>query len=148
DSLEEINHLAVNGVIDALGADRASPLLFDGDGVMRFRACRAVSDDYRAAVEGHSPWTPDAVDAAPITIPDVAADAALGDLRERSLVEGIRALAFIPLVGAGRLLGELTLASDRPRRFTAEELRLAQKIAGHVAFAIDRGQAAEALGES
>jgi hypothetical protein len=33
---------------------RASILLFDPDGVMRFKASRGLSEAYRAAVEGHA----------------------------------------------------------------------------------------------
>jgi PAS domain S-box-containing protein len=144
----EINRLAVDGVIEALGVDRASLLLFDESGVMRFRAWRGLSDAYRAAVEGHSPWTPEDVDPEPVMIPDISGAEGLGALRERILAEGVGALAFIPLTSPGRLLGKLMLYSNRPRRFAPEELRLAQTIAGHVALAIDRGQAAEALRES
>ena len=35
------------------------------------------------AVEGHSPWTRDTRDPAPVTVADVRADASLGDLRAR-----------------------------------------------------------------
>ena len=71
---EEIYEPAVDAMIAATGADRASLLLFDQAGVMRFVAWRGLSDGYRAAVDGHSPWTADTRDPAPILVPDVAAD--------------------------------------------------------------------------
>lgn len=54
----DIYEPAIDAVIAATQADRASLLLFDEDGIMRFKAWRSLSDGYRKAVEGHSPWTP------------------------------------------------------------------------------------------
>ena len=135
--------------IDALEADRASVLRFDQAGVMRFRAWRGLSDRYRAATDGHSPWSPDAVDPEPVVLPDVGTDPSLTEeLRQVVLGEGIRALAFIPIAYRGRLLGKFMLYFDRPHRFAEEEILLARTIAGHIAFALGRAQAAEELATS
>src|SRR5438067_1229534 len=56
--------------ITALGAPRVSVLLFDGAGAMRFRAWRNLSVEYRAAVDGHSPWSRDSSDPRPIVVED------------------------------------------------------------------------------
>ena len=58
-SLNELFDEAIDTLLDATDADRASILLYDEAQTMRFRASRGLSDDYRAATEGHSPWTPD-----------------------------------------------------------------------------------------
>ena len=63
EDVEGIYDVALDGLTRALRADRASILLFDEAGVMRFRAWRGLSDEYRAEVDGHSPWAPDTVDA-------------------------------------------------------------------------------------
>src|SRR5688572_18020069 len=60
--LDAIYEAAISALIDALDVDRASVLRFDQAGVMRFRAWRDLSDAYRAATDGHSPWLPDAHD--------------------------------------------------------------------------------------
>ena len=44
---------------------------------MRFKASRALSETYRRAVEGHTPWTPDSPDPQPILVSDVARDPTL-----------------------------------------------------------------------
>ena len=62
---------ALDAIERALYCERASILLFDAAGVMRFVAWRGLSDDYRRAVEGHSPWARDAKDPQPIFIEDV-----------------------------------------------------------------------------
>jgi hypothetical protein len=45
---EEIYEPAVDAMIAATGAARASLLLFDRAGTMRFKAWRGLSDGYRA----------------------------------------------------------------------------------------------------
>ena len=81
---------------------------------MRFIAWRGLSDAYRAATEGHSPWTPDAVDPEPVLVPDAPAAGFEPELEAAVLREGIGALAFIPLVHDGRLLGKFMLYRDAP----------------------------------
>ena len=75
--VEDIYATALDALADGLAVDRSSILLFDADGVMRFKASRGLSDIYRRAVEGHSPWTPGARDAEPIVVSDVTQDASL-----------------------------------------------------------------------
>lgn len=140
-AVEEVYEQALSGLQRVLGADRASVLLFDPDGVMRFKAWSGLSDGYRRAVEGHTPWAPDTLDPLPIVIPDVAADQGMEpELRATILGEGIHAMAFVPLVFGGRLLGKFMLYFDAPRALQAEELELAHTIAVTIAFAITRMQ--------
>src|SRR5690606_5137050 len=56
---ESAYEAALDALTEALGCARASLLLADPDGVMRFVAWRGLSQRYRAAVEGHMPWRPD-----------------------------------------------------------------------------------------
>src|SRR5262245_31119464 len=58
-SLDDIYNAVLDAILSALPCDRASILLFDDADVMRFAGWRGLSDDYRKAVEGHSPWKPD-----------------------------------------------------------------------------------------
>jgi signal transduction histidine kinase/ActR/RegA family two-component response regulator len=124
--------------IMALGADRASVLLFDDTGAMRFRAWRNLSDGYRAAVDGHSPWSRDTRAPAAIVIEDVLSETGLGALRDVVLAEGIRALAFVPLVSHGQLLGKFMVYYNAVHVFSEDEMRLASSIAQHVAFGLAR----------
>jgi len=74
--IEEIYELAADAMQIGIGIARVSILLFDEGGVMRFKAWRGLSDDYRAAVEGHSPWKPNHVSPPPIVVEDVERDPA------------------------------------------------------------------------
>ena len=67
-TVEEIYAISLDALTSALHVSRAAILLFDPDGVMRFKAYRGLSSEYRAAVQGHSPWTPDSVDAEPLLV--------------------------------------------------------------------------------
>src|ERR1044071_6051759 len=55
----EIYEAALDAIFSVLRCDRASILLFDDHGVMRFVAWRALTEQYRKAVDGHSPWKAD-----------------------------------------------------------------------------------------
>jgi signal transduction histidine kinase len=137
-AVTDVYEAALDCVRDALGTGRAAVLLFDGDGVMRFKAWRGVSDAYRAAVEGHTPWTPDTTAARPVVIPDAAASEELRSLRGSLELAGIGALAFVPLVSRGRVIGKLVLYYDGPHTFPESELDIASTIGHQIGVAIDR----------
>jgi PAS domain S-box-containing protein len=139
---------AIDALINLLHADRASVLLFDEAGVMRFRASRGLSPEYRAAVEGHSPWPRDARDPQPITVENAGSDPSLAAVRDVVLGEGIRALAFVPLVDDALLLGKFMIYFDRPHVWTEAELKLAATIARHVSFAVARQRRERELREA
>src|SRR6266516_746076 len=147
-SLDELLDVAVEALLRAIGADRGAVLLYDSNGVMRFRAWRGLSDAYRAATEGHSPWSPDTPEPQPLLVTSVEDSDFEAPLLEALRTEGIGALAFIPLVHRGRLLGKFMLYHDEPHEFGDEEIRLCRTVASHLASSAVRTQALEALRES
>jgi signal transduction histidine kinase len=120
-------------------------LLCDREGVMRFAASRGLSETYRRAVEGHSPWTPGETNPQPVCIDDVTQTQLPPGLREVIEREGIRALAFIPLTYEKRLLGKFMIYYAAPHAFTPAAMRPVETLASQVAFAIERQRSAEAL---
>jgi PAS domain S-box-containing protein len=146
--VEEVYDRALDSIQLCLNVDRVSLLLFDADGVMRFKAWRGLSDKYRGAVEGHSPWTRGEKDPRPVLVRDVSTASGYEEMGPIILGEGIRSLAFIPLLHQGRLLGKFMLYYDTPNLFPEEDIQLAQTIAGHIAFAIDHKAAEDALEEA
>ena len=144
-SLSEIYEEVLNSLERVLKVDRAAILLFDPDGAIRFKASHGLSHTYQRAAEGHSPWSPEHSNPQPAFIANVEEDNTLGLLREPILREGIRALGFLPLLGQGLLLGKCMVYYNTPHQFSAEEIRLAQTLAGNVAFAIERARAIEAV---
>jgi GAF domain-containing protein len=145
ESIETLCEAALTALYQALTAHRSSILLFDSSGHMRFKAWRGLSDRYRKAVEGHSPWDPHDPNPKSILWPDVAEEPSLGPLKETVIQEGIRSLGFFPLVSKQKLLGKFMVYFEAPHRFTDGELQLAQTIANHVALALERRRHEEEL---
>lgn len=138
ESLEQIYELAITALRSALGADRASVRILDATGVMRFEAWSGLSDAYRQAVEDHCPWPAGTAAPSPILVPDVLTADVLACWREPIVTEGIRSLAFIPVLSRGRLLGTFTIYFDHPRVMREFELMTARTIASHIGVAIER----------
>jgi PAS domain S-box-containing protein len=140
---EQIYAAALDALESGLGVAQSSILLFDSDRVMRFKAWRGLSDRYRAAVEGHTPWTPETADAQPIVVSNVRDDPSLKSYLPTIEAEGIAAMSFIPLVSVSRVIGKFMLYYGEPHALTVDDLHLAGVIAAQVAFAVERTRAEE-----
>lgn len=147
-TLEDIYQAALDALAQGLGVVRSAILLFDPDGVMRFRASRNLSEAYQKAVEGHTPWRSDTPDPRPIVVSDVGREPSLQPYLEIITAEGIAAMTFIPLVCDGRVIGKFMLYSEVRRAFTTDQLQLAGVIAAQVAFAVVRARAEAAAEEA
>jgi len=144
-SLDAVYQTALRGVQEALNVERASLLVFDAGGTMRFVAWSGLSDEYRAAVDGHSPWSADETAATPVIVPDIDEDASLASYVSVFRRESIRALAFVPVQFGTRLLGKFMLYFREPHAFSDTEIATTQQIADHVAFALEHHRIAVAL---
>lgn len=144
-SVEDIYEAALNSLQSMLLTDRTAILLLDQNGVMRFKTWHGISEEYRNAVEGHSPWDVKAIDPQPFPVPDARKEPSLTALLNALEQENIRSLVFIPLINQGHLLGKFMIYYNEPHVFTNEEIQLAQTIARHVTFAILRRQSEDEL---
>jgi PAS domain S-box-containing protein len=140
-TLEDLYEAALTSLLEATAADRAAILLFDDDGVLRFKAARGLSSEYQAAVTGHSPWPRGTLDAPTIAVPDVLSDHGLTAYRDALLQEGIRSLAFVPLALDTGVFGKFMLYYAAPHEFATDELEVANIIAAHLALATERKRA-------
>jgi PAS domain S-box-containing protein len=141
----DIYAASLDAILSGLTCDRASILLYDTKGVMRFVAWRGLSDEYRAVAEGHSPWTRETKNPEPLTIGDISQAELDPRLKERIDLEGIRAAAFIPLVNDGRLIGKFMTYFNECHEFTPGETALSLTIARQLAFALQRHWGEQAL---
>ena len=141
----DIYSAGMDAVRTALGCTRAAILLFDDHGVMRFVAWRGLSEEYRDAVAGHSPWSAEETEPSPVCIDDVVHADLSATLKALLRRERIGALAFIPLLAHGKLIGKFMIYYDRPRPFGDAEIDLALTIARQLGFAIERSRAEDAL---
>ncbi|HWE21584.1 MAG TPA: PAS domain S-box protein [Hyphomicrobiaceae bacterium] len=141
----DVYEAALDIITRALGCRRASILLFDDAGIMRFAAWRDLSDGYRHALEGHSPWTRDVKDPQPVCIQDLEAANLPEFLKDTIKAEKIGALAFVPLVANNALIGKFMTYYGARHVFSDAELALSLTISRQLGFSLERRRAEEAL---
>jgi signal transduction histidine kinase len=138
EQVEQVFDSALSVLCLALNTDRAAILTYDDSGLMRFRSWRGLSEGYRDAVEGHSPWPRNTVSPQPVLIHDVGEEPTMRAFLRLFRAEKIGALAFIPLVTNGRLIGKFMVYFEAPKRIGQDELDTARAIAHYVAGAVTR----------
>lgn len=148
EDVETVLEAALTAIQAALGVNRAAILTLDAQRVMRFQCWRNLSDEYRRTVEGHSPWRADVTAPEPVLVADVEQEPGLAGFSALFRREGVGALAFIPLVTRGRLLGKFMLYYEHPHAFSEQEVETSIAIANHLASVIARFSALANLEET
>ena len=74
----------------------------------------------------------------PLIVEDITSDPRL--TKETVLKEGIKTVLSVPLRGAGKITGTLSVATRSPREFAQEEVDLLSHIANHIAVAVDNAR--------
>ena len=143
-ALSDVYDAALDAILDTLGCRRASILLFDDLGVLHFVATRGLSENYRKALVGHSPWTPGEREPQPILVSDIDKSDEPEWVKAAIRNEGIRALAFIPLLAQGAVIGKFMTYYEAPHTFAENEVALATAIARQVGFSLERDRAERA----
>lgn len=137
--IDDIYKEALDGLCQALGADQAAILLLDDQGVLRHQAWQQLSPAFRQAAESHDPWMQR--DSEPLLVEDIATDLTLTPLQATLTAEGIRALAFVPLIYQHKFVGKLLLCYAAPDSFNDEDIDLAKAMANTIVFALERKRA-------
>lgn len=145
---EEIRDAALDAIQAVLHCHRAAILLLDDAGVMRFVRWRALSEEYRQAVEGHSPWAADETNPQPVCIDNIDKADIADSLRAAVKAEGLRALAFIPLNTRGKLVGKLMIYYEEPHVFSEDEIELALSIGRQLRLSIEKNHVENELRDS
>jgi len=144
ESRNDIYEAGLDAVLHILRCDRASILLFDDRDVMRFVGWRGLSDEYREAVEGHSPWRPEDRVAEPICIDDIEkADDLSEQLKAVLRAERIAALAFVPIFAGGKLAGKFMVYFDAQHSFVTRDIDASSSVARQLGFGLERLRAEE-----
>jgi PAS domain S-box-containing protein len=144
-SLSDIYEAGLGAVIDALDCRRAAILLSDNFDRMRFVAWRGMSGAYRAVADGYSPWPAHDPDPKSIFIADTDGVEFSDAVRAVLAADNARALAFIPLMARGRLIGKVVAHYESPRRFTDEDAAIGHAVARYLGYAIAANRAEAAL---
>jgi PAS domain S-box-containing protein len=138
---QQVHDSALDAITRALACERASILLFDHADTMRFVAWRGLSDAYRLAVEGHSPWAREEPDPRPVYMSDISASDLPDELKQTIKAERIGAAAFIPIVWDNRLAGKFMAYYDAPHAFSESEIDVALTLARLLGFSLARLEA-------
>ena len=144
ETVKDTHEAALDAIMDAMHCSRASILRCDRDGVMRFVAWRGLSEGYRHATTGHSPWTRGETNPQTVCVTNIDRADLGNNIKAMVKQEGIGALAFIPLMAEGRLVGKFMVYYDAPREFDGEEIELALTLARQLGFALERMRAEQA----
>jgi PAS domain S-box-containing protein len=143
-----LEHLALDELLPAvlermqavLGVDNAAILLLDADRqTLHVRAARGPEEAVAAQVcvpVGQGFAGRIAASRAPLIVNDLAACPVVNSL----LADWLRAVAGVPLLLDGQVLGVLHVGSKQPHTFTVRDVQLLQRVASRVALAIDRAQ--------
>ena len=140
----EVYDAALDAILNALGCERASVLMCDAAGVMRFVAWRGLSGRYRRTLEGHSPWRRGERGPQAIFVEDIDETQEPEGVKTAVKEEGIRALAFIPLTSQDAVIGKFMTYHAERHVFGEHERELAVTIARQLDFALERLRAEEA----
>ena len=143
-STQQLYEAALDAIGHGLDCERAAILLYDTADVMRFVAWRGLSDDYRRAVEGHSPWQKIDKDPRPVYFEDVTTSDLSDELKQTIAREGIGAVTFIPIQQDGQLVGKFMAYYNVPHRFSDPEVHVALTLARQLGFSMARLKAEEA----
>lgn len=140
-SADDIYASALDVITRTLHCDRASILLFDDAGTMQFVAWRGLSDQYRTALAGHTPWKPGDRDPPPIFVEDIAESDEPDWIKQGITAEGIVSLGFVPITQEGRVIGKFMTYYSSRQRFQPQSQTLAVTIARQLGFSIGRTRA-------
>jgi len=136
-SMAEAYDATLEAVGELFGCEKISILRFDKKGVMRFVASHGLSDDYCAAVTGHSPWKPGDQDPEAIFVDDIENMNEPENLKAVIRRENIRALSFIPLTVNRSAVGKFMMYYPTPHVFGEDERELALIVARQLSFCIE-----------
>ena len=99
---------------------------------------------YRKTLAGHSPWKAADRDPEPIFVADIDRSKEPETVKAAIRAEGIRALAFIPLVEKGTVIGKFMAYREVAHEFDEHEAEVAVTIARQLGVSISRWRTEQA----
>jgi PAS domain S-box-containing protein len=142
--LSYVLNQAMELVVDAVGADRASTLMLDSSGQLIYRAALGVDIDLppggtatRFSVgEGLAGWVVEQREA--VIVPDILEDPRWVEPENRD--REYRSALAVPLLMGNEVLGALLLLHTAPDYFDEEHLHLVEAAAVQVAYAVNNAE--------
>ena len=142
-TLQDVFDVALDTIETALHCDRAALLLLDDAGVMRYVGWRGLSQEYRMAAEGRSPWPTDEREPQSYRVSDIDPAPVPEPLKTAIKREGIRALCIFPIAGTGKRIGRFAGYYNSTRAFSANENEIGLAIARQLGISVEKKLAEE-----
>jgi len=146
--VDELLNLIARIVVEKLGVKACSVRLLDEEtGEMVLKAVYGLSREYidkGPVVVWKSPLKDVIMKGETVYIEDASTDPRV-QYPEEARKEGIKSMLCLALMINGKPIGALSVYTDRPRRFTIDEIWLLQSIANHAALAIQKARFYESL---
>jgi len=145
-NLDEVLNLIVRKLPEVMGLKAATIRLLDESGKrLQLVAAHGLSDEYlqRGPVDFEEN-VKEALQLKPVAIHDVTKDSRI-HYRKEAEREGIKSMLTLPIIARGNLIGIMRLLTDKPRRFTDEEIRFTASLAEVCGTAIDNARLYEEL---
>ena len=141
--LEDILSAAAEKVADVMDVDVVLAFLLDEETQeLKPTIYRGVSAEFIAELgtlkvgEGFNGLV--AETGKPLVVEDASSDPRL--TKEVVLKEGIRTVLSVPLLGAGKITGTLSVATRSPRQYAQDEIELLSHIANQIGVAVDNAR--------
>jgi len=141
--LEDVLGAAADKVADVMDVDVVLAFLLDEEEQeLKPTIYRGVSAEFIAELgtlkvgEGFNGLV--AETGKPLVVEDTSSDPRL--TKQVVLKEGIRTVLSVPLCGAGKITGTLSVATRSPRQYTQDEIELLAHIANHIGVAVDNAR--------
>ena len=137
-TLQDVFDVALDTIENALDCDRAALLLLDDAGVMRYAGWRDLSQEYRLAAEGRSPWPTNEREPQSYRVSDIDTSSVPEDLKTAIKGEGIRALCIFPIAGTGKRIGRFVGYYNSTHLFSPNENEIGLAIARQLGISIEK----------
>ncbi len=141
--LQEVLDRIAKGMIQTLGFKACTIRLLDDDGVeLVLKSLYNLSPEYLSkgpVILNQHPVCQEALKGKPVIISDVSTDPRFG-YHAAAEREGLCSMLCVGLVNRDKIIGTVHLYTGDPHDFTADEIRLVQSIANHVAVVIENAK--------
>jgi two-component system sensor histidine kinase DegS len=141
--LEDVLGAAVEKVTEVMDVDIVLVFLLDDEKQeLKPTIYRGVSDGFIAELgtlkvgEGFNGLVAETGE--PLVVEDASSDPRL--TKEVVLKEGIRTVLSVPLWGAGKIIGTLSVGTRSGRQYVQDEIELLSHIANHIGIAVDNAR--------
>ncbi|MFH0736694.1 MAG: PAS domain S-box protein [bacterium] len=138
--INDIYYEAFLGLKSLISIDRAAILLKDQNEFTKFVYWANLSEKFRDSLLADFSWESSILNCSPIIVEDLSNSLSLGQFKENTLAEGIKAFGVFPIFYENKLWGGLAVFFNNITSFSEEKIASIITVTNQIAFAIYRYQ--------